>query len=375
MSDINTNDTSEDLAPEDLDLIDDSLEDAGKDEDALWSEFDEAEQSAASDDAGEGSPPPDEGRAEDAGDEWSAADAESAQDRDNDSASDNGQAPDGNASGEAETGDTQQNDTELWANATPEQRAAFEAAQQEKERLQHQLRSNSGRISALQRQLNEIQAAQANPQQQAASSEAAGQQGQGEGQEGEGQEDGFLASEDWQSFREEYPEVAAPLEKVVGNLQAEITRQNKELSAIGQERRQSALEEQADLLSEAHPDWQEVTSNQAFVDWLNDQPRHIREAAYRNGQDIVDAEEAADVVGRFKAQQQSQGGGPTQQAAPRSNGQGSGNNKLAGKRQRQLESASATRSRGPGPATGIPEDGDPEQIWKQFDEMERRTRG
>ncbi len=104
---------------------------------------------------------------------------------------------------------------------------------------------------------------------------------------------------------------------------------------------------------------------------MKTQPRHIQEAAYRNANEIVDAAEAADVVSRYKAFRQ-----PQQQninASPPNTERDANNQRLLGKRQRQLESAATARSRGPGVATGIPEDGDPETLWKQFDEMERRN--
>jgi hypothetical protein len=125
-------------------------------------------------------------------------------------------------------------------------------------------------------------------------------------------------------------------------------------------------------LAEQHPDWQDVTADRGFADWIQSQPRHIQEAVARNATEIVDAAEAADVVGRFKAFRSAQPGAARQETSAGNGRADTGNNRLAGRRQRQLESASAARTRGPGAANGIPEDGDPTQLWKQFDEMERR---
>lgn len=355
--------------PQDLDLVDDNLEDEGRDEAELWSEFDQAEAQAATDDP-EG--PPDEGRTDDDGGDQGAADDAG---RETDDSSADGGGSDAAAQGQSDgdnppSDDADRQAQQLWANATPEQRAAFEAAQAQVRKLEQAERSNRGRLSALQRQINELMADRKPQPEKAASQQAAdGQQG-----DGDGQPDGFLASDEWKAFQEEYPEVAGPMAKVIGNLQQHTTRLEKELSAIGADRRQSALEEQATLLADTHPDWEQVMSNRLLSEWLPNQPRHIREAALRNGNEIVDAEEAADVVDRFKAYLAAQGGNAqNQNNAPAGNGRGSGTNKaLQGRRQRQLESATTARSRGPGAATGIPEDGDPEQIWRQFDEMERR---
>lgn len=360
------------LESQDLDLVDDRLEDEGKDDAALWQEFDSAEAATTDPDDQHGQDGDDLDAA--AGDDDSDDDsAATSGDGSDDAPPRNGQSDDPALSDDAKARQNAQ-DQDLWANATPEQRAAYEAAQTQLKKLEQAERSNRGRLSVMQRQVNELMGQRQSPQ-KAASGEAA------QGQDDEGQDrdaDGFLASDDWKSFEGEYPEVAGPLGKLIGNLQEQITRQDKELSAIGTERRQSAMEEQATLLADSHPDWQDVTSDSRIVEWANAQPRHIKEALMRNANDIVDAEEAADVVGRFKDYLQSLDGGGNaqqQQDTPRADGgRGNGNNRAqAGKRQRQLESATTARSRGPGAASGISEDGDPETIWRQFDEMERRA--
>lgn len=377
------------IKQEDLDLVDDTLEDENQDEAALWSEFDEQESGKEA--------APDGGAGDGGGDDTSAAGADGAgaaddfdsgePGSDDDSAAspagsdaDPGGKPDGGDKTPSGDGRAQGDDADIdWANATPEQRAAYDAAQQRLKKLEHAERSNRGRISALQRQIAELTGGQSQSREADPGDGSADGQGQGEAAAGsdQGADDGFLKSDDWKSFRDEYPEVAGPLEKVIGGLQAEVTRQHKELSAIGADRRESALAEQAGLLAEEHSDWQEVVADDSFMEWLEAQPRHIREAAIRNAEDIVDAQEAADVVGRFKAyrsEQQGGGNAQDQQDTTRADGGGGTDNQQA-RRQRQLESASTTRSRGPGVATGISEDGDPERIWKQFDEMERRQAG
>lgn len=336
------------LNAEDLNLIDPNLEDETKEDSELWSEFDQAE--AAATGATNDQTPGDaggEGAGDDAGAATGAGDDDAAAGRDDSPAAKSGddKSPDNKQ---------QQPQDDVWANATPEQKAAYK-------RLEQADRSNRGRISAMQRQLNDLT--------KASQSAAAPDKGDASGKDGKEGADGFLATDDWNSFQEEYPEVAGPLGKFIGSLQAQITRQEKELSAIGTERRQSALDEQVNLLVEEHPDWQDLTADTGFPDWLSSQPRHIQEAAMRNANEIVDAAEAADVVGRFKAFRSAQ-----QPNNPPASGEGDPNNRqqLSGKRQRQLESASTARSRGPGVASGIPEDGDPEALWKAFDEQERR---
>lgn len=336
---------------------------AAVDESALWTEL-EAQDAPRGDD---GTAPSDRDRDADVHDGDGGADqgsdpgAAAGDAADGSNTHEGGDRPDGKTpSGDAAR---QQDQVDIWAAAAPEQRAAFEAAQQQLARLEHENRSNRGRIAALQRQTA------AAPRQAASAEAAAGRDaGSGTGD--------FLASDDWKSFEKEYPEVAGPLGKVVGALEQKATRFEKELSAIGDDRRQQALDEQGSLLTGQHPDWQQVVggNQDSFRSWLDHQPRHVRDAAVRNAEEVVDAEEAADVVGRFKAflaARQNGTGGDRGSADERPLQGGNGNHQaqqpLSDKRKRQLESASTARSRGPGAATGIPDD--EEGAWKAFEKM------
>jgi predicted RNA-binding Zn ribbon-like protein len=231
--------------------------------------------------------------------------------------------------------------TDPWAQAPEELKTQYQQAQDMIAKLEQSDRSNRGRLSALQRQINELTSQR---QQAAESGDKAAMQD---------------SDDDFKALTEDYPEIAKPIQKMLDQMKSEQTRLQKELGAIGAERRQQALDEQATLLADEHPDWVDVGSDPGFMQWLQEQPRHIQEAAARNGNEIVDYREAADVVGRYK-----QFKGIGEQTTPK--------NSLADKRQRQLKTATSAKARGPGAKSGIPEDGDPEQIWKQFEEMERR---
>lgn len=348
------------VSADDLGLIDPALADEGRDHAEIWAEIEEAEGAAAS---GDDAKSPDDKKG-DEGKETEGADDAAEVEQSSDAvanSSGNAQAddkPDAKAAGQQQKPQA----IDLWADAKPEQRTAYEAAQAQLKKLEQATRSDRGRLSAMQRKIDEL-----TRQPVAAKPAAKGTQGQ--------QPDGeIFTSAEWKGLQEIYPEVADTMSKLFGGLQEKVTRQEKELSAIGIERRQSALAEQEKLLVDAHPDWTDVTSDQAFVNWLNGQPRHIREAAIRNANEIVDAEEAADVVGRYKAQRSEQQGGSPAQQTQSQNGNGTQtiNRTLTNKRQLQLTSATAARSRGPGVTSGIPEDGDPETLWKQMDEMDRR---
>lgn len=270
--------------------------------DALWEEFDEAEATPAADEAAE--------EVDEAEPEIEPEQAEEEPEKD------------------------------PWAQAPEELRTQYQQAQELIAKLEQSDRSNRGRVSALQKQINEL----ATQRQQAAES----------GDKAAMQD----SDDDFEALMEDYPEIAKPIQKMLDRMKSEQTRLEKELSAIGADKRQAALEEQATLLAEEHPDWVDVGSDPGFAQWLNDQPRHIQEAAYRNGNEIVDYREAADVVSRYKSFK------GIEQTKPK--------HSLDDRRQRQLKTATSAKGRGPGAKSGISEDGDPEAIWKQFDDLERR---
>jgi hypothetical protein len=334
----------------------DTVPGAEKDDAALWKEFDTAEAgAAAATDATNDQPSDTDGNG--TGDEQAAAAATDVKSKDSAAPADKAQsAGDGNPPPAAQA------QTDIWASAPPELKAAYEAVAEQAKKGEQYRRSNEGRLAAAQRRIDELSRTAALPK----------ATDKGKGADAATTDDAAL-----QALAEEYPDLAKPLVEEIFRLREATTLQGKELSAIGTERRQAALNEQAELLTQQHPDWQDVTADPRIRPWLDNQPRHIREALLRNANEIVDAEEAADVVGRFKAYlaiEAAPGNAHNTNAqAGASAGKGSETPQvLTGKRKQQLEGASSARSRGPGVASGISEDGDPEHIWKQFDEQERR---
>ena len=344
-TDVNKTDTDKpEIDAADLDLVDDDLADEDKSDAEIFDEL-EAEEIAAADVT-----PDDESGAESAAAEDAAK-------------------PDDDEAGSAESGDKSPDEEssadELWATATPEQ----QAAQAQIKKLEQSDRSSRGRLGAMQRQINELSR---KPDTPPAADDAAGDD------KGEADATGYLATENWKSFKEEYPEVAGPVGELLAGMQATIDRNDKELAAIGDDRRQHAVDEQQVLLEQEHSDWHEVISadeGAPFESWLNDQPRHIREAGRRNAKEIVDAAEAADLVSRFKAfRSDAVDEEPPADEPKPEDGKGTGTARLSDKRQRQLATASSTRTGGLGAAHGIPEDGDPQDIWNAFDKKDARQR-
>lgn len=231
---------------------------------------------------------------------------------------------------------------DIWSTASEQQRAAYQAAQQRLQSLEHDSRSNRGRVGALQREVDTLK------KQLAASTKAAGSTGQ----------DQDATDADIRRLQEEYPEVARPVLKELSSLRTQLsealTRLDQRDSTEAQAQRDQALDREEQALTQMHPDWMQVTGNPAFTKWLETQPRYVVEAIQRNGEAIQDAAEAGDIITRFKAHQ----GMGAATAAPSASGAtatGAPAN-LAARRQRQLESGAAVTSRGAGPAGGPPDD-------------------
>ena len=115
---------------------------------------------------------------------------------------------------------------DIWANAPPELKAAFEETQKRAQALERDNRSFRGRTSALQRQLNELSKA---PPAGAAA-------GNGEASPDVAE---YLASDEWKTLKAEYPELVGPVEKVVAKLEGRLSQQERGLSSIDADRRQN----------------------------------------------------------------------------------------------------------------------------------------
>lgn len=247
---------------------------------------------------------------------------------------------------------------DIWANATPEQRAAFEAVQAERDRLDHRIRSDSGRVSALQKRINMLRAAV---------------------HDQDGRAEQAKVSETLSPLKEHYPEIAEPLSKALEVMDGRFAEQERK----EQGRKTAAQEELADTeaelaniiraqetaLAEVHPDWFDVLSKNgpAFQAWVEDQPRKVREAAYANAETIIDAKAASEVLDAFKAYLSPNTRpqpAPATLTIPETQ-------PLNDRRQRQLAASASPRKPGSRPVVaGIPEDGDPADIWAAFDAAE-----
>ena len=227
---------------------------------------------------------------------------------------------------------------DIWADATPEQIAAFKAAE-------HKAASHQNRASAQNRKITELMAAS-----QPAAAPAADPDPDATPE----------TDESWEQFKTEYPEVATPMEKRfearMTKLEAENTELRGQVTGIHNGQIQDAINTEEAVLADRHPDWEQLTTSPEFSKWLPDQPRYVQEGFVRNGTAIVDGQEAASLIDLFKG---------IEAAAPAPAPADTPISGKATRRQRRLESAVSSESSQAGPGAGPPE-GDFDAAFDHF---------
>ncbi len=243
---------------------------------------------------------------------------------------------------------------DIWADATPEQKAAFEAAQ-------HENSSHRTRASAQNRKISELMSAP-KPAAKPAADEAATTEANAAQDE---------AAENWKQFDGEYPEVAGPMgarmdrqDKENAELKAEIAGLKGQVTGITDGQIQNAIDSEEALLVQRHPDWEQLTSSEEFSAWLPNQARYVQEGFVRNGNAIIDGQEAASLIDLFKSVQEPTPE-PAKEPGPKPGSTDTATNGKATRRQRRLESAVTSESGQAGPGAGPPE-GDFDAAFEYF---------
>jgi hypothetical protein len=242
-----------------------------------------------------------------------------------------------------------------WATAPEDLRNQYRSAAAERDDLRRRHSGNTRKIQELQDQVRELTRQQNSPPKK-----EGGEAGQQPGDDG------------WKRFKEDYPDIAEPMEARTMALQKQVESLERQLGDRSEQDLKDAYDRNYAALIEQHADFDAITASKPFADWLGQQPRYVIEAAVRNGEDIVDLVETLDIVDRFKAhagigaakpaESRSEEGAETRQTDP------------AAKRNRQLAAADTTpgRNTGPAMASGVPEGAT--ESWKHWSSEQRAGR-
>jgi len=198
----------------------------------------------------------------------------------------------------------EENPDDIWAGLSEAQRErirALEAAEARAAKAENTLRSNEGRYSRTERELNELRMRLAQePKPQPGATEEKPVAGASE--------------EDLARVGEEYPDIAKPLLSEITSLRSlveELSKDRSKEAELKQARDELELTEylgrQEQTVAEKHADWLEVVASKDFAEWAPKQPGFVQELIRKNGSAIVDAEAAVDVLDRFKAATGNQG--------------------------------------------------------------------
>lgn len=237
-------------------------------------------------------------------------------------------------------------DADIWKDAPPASKEAYEKLQHELKQFEHETRSHEGRVAARQNRIAEL-----SKQLEALKTPAA-------------QKDDPLSQ-----IANDFPELHGPLSTALESVntraeQVEAAQRGRIEAELSEEQNRYTEEVnvQTEALKKDHPDYLDVIKNNVdkWTTWVEDQPKAIREAVARNSDDITDAKSAAQVLSAFKAFLNPPGTAP--QPSPQSD-----------KRQRQIGSTASPGSGNRQPVVaGIPEEGDPQAIWDAFEKEEAR---
>lgn len=213
-------------------------------------------------------------------------------------------------------GQEEKGETALERQEQSEENARLQKLIEENNRLQHQFRSETGRQSALQKRIKELESQLAGNQQ--------GNQSTPEG----------MSDSEWDAMKEDYPDIAAAFEKRIQRelsaaFQAMEGKFYEKIQPFEQQAQQQRLDQQYAALESRHPDWQEVAKAPEFQSWLGNQPPAV--------QSLMASEDAADAAYLLDSFKMATGRTQADEAA-------SSANKIREQRQARLQ-ASATQPR------------------------------
>lgn len=235
---------------------------------------------------------------------------------------------------------------ELWKSAPPELREAHERAlaaeRTRAEQAETLAKRHSGRLSQRDHQLAQLSARIAELEKPA---------------EGETEKQAEDRKALFERLKDEYKDSVGEVVPVFEAMEQRIAELEGRLTAQTGERTEAQLLEQQAILEQAHPDFDQVVSTQAYLDWANAQPGYVQQTLRENAKQIIDGASCADILSRFKAE-----------TAPKPTPE---QQRHDARREEQREALRDPTLRGAPVKAG--ESDDPDIIWKELQAAERRA--
>lgn len=189
------------------------------------------------------------------------------------------------------TPDEPQNE-DIWAQASDSQRTAFQQLQHVTADLEHRRRSDDGRVSALQKQINSLtEKLEAKPSPEPAPSDDAATTG--------------LTPEQLKEFNEDYGDIASFINaQVQEQIKDRMAPLNQQMSQFEQTQQLSESRQQEEVfstelkrLASAHPDYQSIQAGNEFWDWLDTKPKFMQAAVKSSS-----ASDNIELLNQFKSE-------------------------------------------------------------------------
>ena len=158
-----------------------------------------------------------------------------------------------------------------YAGMSDEVKEQFITLEKDKEDLQHRLKSDAGRVSAFQRQINILTDTVDNLRADSKPEDRPSDKQIADAMKG--------TDDDWDEFKQDYPTVAEAIdrrfEKFGESAQEAIDNTLKpvtsRLDEVVESNQAEAADNKAAEVAEVYPTWQEAVAKPEFTEWLNDQ--------------------------------------------------------------------------------------------------------
>lgn len=232
----------------------------------------------------------------------------------------------------------------------------------ERDQYAHRAASDSGRIAAYQRQVNELQS------QLTGAAKQAKEEGSDEAPTKQQMAEALESPEQWEEFKEAFPEIADAMEarlKVIDQqaeraaqrvIEQRLSEVDQRIKPIEESYGREVIAEQVAALDAAHPDWRDIYQSNGFHEWLDRQPEPVRRL---NESDA--AEDAAYLISSYKAMATMRTPGGSKESADERAA------RIERERRERLESNVQVKGRAPRPSATDQGDGDDfDAMFKQF---------
>ena len=106
--------------------------------------------------------------------------------------------------------------------------------------------------------------------------------------------------EELQEFKEKYPDVFEVVETVSGiQTESQVAKLREEIASVKQREKNLEKEKAFEELLRLHPDFNDLKTDEKFLNWLDDQPQQLSDGIYKNN---TDAKWAGRIISLYKSE-------------------------------------------------------------------------